>query len=59
MARRPRNGTGIVVGASWGLTAQSVDQMRKTRGMIVAVGISKGATLCDWRRVRGATRMEA
>lgn len=31
----------------------------KTRGMIVAVGLSKGATLCDGRRVRGATRTEA
>lgn len=44
MARRPRNGTGIVVGASWGLTAQSVDQMRKARGMVDADGTSRGAT---------------
>lgn len=50
MARRPRNGTGIVVGASWGLTAQCVDRMRKTRGMIVAGGASMRATLCDCRR---------
>lgn len=49
MARRPRNGTGIVVGASWGLTAQSVDQMRETRGKNVASGVSMRATLCNWR----------
>lgn len=50
MARRPRNGTGIFVGASWGLTAQCVDRMRKTRGMIVAGGVFMRATLCDCRR---------
>lgn len=49
MARRPRNGTGIVVGASWGLTAQSSNQMRKAYEMIVAGGVSKGATWCDRR----------